>query len=77
MLVLFLGLSLCSTAAGSTDNNVSFYKFLFNVCIFALVYLHLSASVREIQTPRCCAVVRAASFVAISFSKEMMLSGVL
>lgn len=41
MLVLFLGLSLCSTAAGSNDNNVSFYKFLFNVYIFALDYLCL------------------------------------
>lgn len=66
MLVLFLGLSLCSTAAGSNDNNMSFYKFLFNVCIFALDYL---CSLSKRDTPCYCAVVRAASFVAISFSK--------
>lgn len=55
MLVLFLGLSLCSTAAGSNDNNVSFYKFLFNVCIFALDYL-CSLSKRDTNTLllRCC-----------------------
>lgn len=69
MLVLLLGLSLCSTAAGSNDSNVSFQMFSFNVCIFALVYFQLcSLSKRDTNTSHL-ALLSEQSLVAISFRK--------